>query len=249
MLQEVDLGSRRSYFIDQSTEIEELLGNDYNSTFAYNYKAKFVPFPVSLTNYLGRIESGIFTLTKYEVNSSHRYQLPGAFAWPVRTVNLKRAMMVNVLPINNSDKELFVVNLHMSAYDGDGSLRAQEMEMLKEFLNEQSSIGNYVIVGGDFNQTFPAANDIYPAKPGYYVAYPIDNDFLPSEYTFAIDITKPTCRLLNEPYDKTSSNTQYYIIDGFIVSNNIKINKVETIDHDFEYSDHNPVSLSIQLLS
>ncbi|MGI6758445.1 MAG: endonuclease/exonuclease/phosphatase family protein [Bacilli bacterium] len=249
MLQEVDLGSRRSYYIDQSKVIEQLLGSNYNSTFAYNYKAKFVPFPVSLTNYLGKVESGIFTLTRYQVNSSHRYQLPGAFAWPVRTVNLKRSMMVNVLPINNSSKELIVVNLHLSAYDGDGSLRAQEMEMLKEFLNEQASKGNYVIVGGDFNQTFPEAKDIYPAKSGYYEAYPIDDDFLPSEYSFAIDITKPTCRLLNEPYNKNSSNTQYYIIDGFIVSNNIKINNVETIDHDFQYSDHNPVSLSIQLLS
>jgi endonuclease/exonuclease/phosphatase family metal-dependent hydrolase len=248
MLQEVDLDSRRSYYIDESNEIEELLGNTYNSTFAYNYNAKFVPFPVSLTNYLGKIESGIFSLTKYQVKSSHRYQLPGAFAWPVRTVNLKRAMMVNVLPINNSSKELIVVNLHLSAYDGDGSMRAQEMKMLKEFLVEQSSKGNYVLVGGDFNQTFPAAQGIYPAKPGYYVAYPIDNDFLPSGYSFAIDTTKPSCRLLNEPYDKTSSNTQYYIIDGFIVSDNIQIKKVETVDHDFQYSDHNPVSLSIQLL-
>ena len=246
MLQEVDLGSRRSFFIDEANEIEELLGDDYNSTFAYNYK--FVPFPVSLTNYLGKVESGIFTLTKYQINSSERYQFPGAFAWPVRTVNLKRAMMVNVLPIKDSTKEFVVVNLHMSAYDGDGSLRAQEMKMLKDFLNEQTSKGNYVIVGGDFNQTFPAANGIYPAKPGYYVAYPIENDFLPSEYSFAIDTTRPSCRLLNEPYDKNSSNTQYYIIDGFIVSNNIQINSVGTIDHDFQYSDHNPVSLSITLL-
>lgn len=248
MLQEVDLGSRRSYFIDEFNAIEELLGNNYNSTFAYNFNAKFVPFPVSLTNYLGKVESGIMSLAKFQVKSSHRYQLPGAFAWPVRTVNLKRAMMVNVLPINNSDKELIVVNLHMSAYDGDGSLRAQEMKMLKEFLTEQASIGNYIIVGGDFNQTFPEANGVYPAKPGYYVAYSIDSDFLPSEYTFAIDITKPSCRLLNDPYNKTSPNTQYYIIDGFIVSSNIQINKVETIDHDFQYSDHNPVSLSIKLL-
>ena len=249
MLQEVDLGSRRSYFIDESKEIEDLLGNNYNSTFAYNYNAKFVPFPVSLKNYLGKIESGIFSLTKYQIKSSHRYQFPGAFSWPVKTVNLKRAMMVNVLPINNSSKELILVNLHMSAYDGDGSLRAQEMKMLKEFLSEQASIGNYIIVGGDFNQTFPSANGVYPAKDGYYVAYPIDNDFLPSEYTFAIDITRPSCRLLNEPYNKTSPNTQYYIIDGFIVSNNIKINNVKTINHDFLYSDHNPVFLSIQLLS
>lgn len=249
LLQEVDLNSRRSYFINEANEIQELLGDVYNSTFAYNYKAKFVPFPVSFTNFLGKVESGIMTLTKYQVKSSHRYQLPGAFAWPVRTVNLKRAMMVNVLPIKNSNKELIVVNLHLSAYDGDGSLRAQEMQMLKEFLNEQASKGNYVIVGGDFNQTFPEAKGVFPAKPGYYVAYPIDDDFLPSGYTFGIDITRPSCRFLNEPYNKTSPNTQYYIIDGFIVSNNIRINKVETIDHDFQYSDHNPVSLSIQLLS
>lgn len=248
MLQEVDLGSRRSFNINQTKEIEELLGNDYNSTFAYNYKANFVPFPVSLTNYLGKVESGIFSLTKFQVKSSERYQFPGAFAWPVRTVNLKRAMMVNVLPINNSDKELIIVNLHMSAYDGDGSLRAQEMAMLKEFIVDEEIKGNYVIVGGDFNQTFPAAKDIYPAKPGYYVAYPIDDDFLPSGFTFAIDLTKPSCRLLNEPYVKNSPNTQYYIIDGFIVSNNIEINSVATIDHDFQYSDHNPVSLSIKLL-
>lgn len=249
MLQEVDLNSRRSFYIDEAKVIHDLLGNIYNSTFAYNYKAKFVPFPVSLTNYLGKVESGIYTLTKYQVKSSHRYQLPGAFAWPVRTVNLKRSMMVNVLPINNSDKELIVVNLHLSAYDGDGSLRAQEMKMLQEFLIEQATKGNYVIVGGDFNQTFPAAKDVYPAQPGYYVAYPIDDDFLPSGYKFAIDITKPSCRLLNEPYNKNSDNTQYYIIDGFIVSNNITINKVETIDHDFQYSDHNPISLSIKLNS
>jgi len=248
MLQEVDLNSRRSYYINEVHEIETLLGNNYNSTFAYNYKANFVPFPVSFTNYLGKVESGILTLTKYQVNTSHRYQFPGAFAWPVRTVNLKRAMMVNVLPIYNSNKELIVVNLHMSAYDGDGSLRAQEMQMLKEFLIEQAEKGNYVIVGGDFNQTFPSAKDIYPAKPGYYTAYPIEDDFLPSGYSFAVDITKPTCRLLNEPYDKNSPNTQYYIIDGFIVSDNIKINFVETIDHDFQYSDHNPVILAIQLL-
>lgn len=252
LLQEVDLNSRRSYYINEYKTIKESLGNDYNSTFAYNYKAKFVPFPVSFTNYLGKVESGILTFTKYQIKSSHRYQLPGAFAWPVRTVNLKRAMMVNVLPIKNSTKELVVVNLHLSAYDGDGSLRAQEMKMLKDFLIEQTSLGNYVIVGGDFNQTFPDAKNIYRIKkPEYYVPYQIEDDFLPSGYTFAIDISKPvkpTCRLLNEPYNKTSPNTQYYIIDGFIVSNNIVINKVETIDHDFQYSDHNPVSISIKLL-
>jgi endonuclease/exonuclease/phosphatase family metal-dependent hydrolase len=248
-LQEVDLASRRSYYVNEEAEIEELLGSNYNSTFAYNYNAKFVPFPFSFTDYLGKVESGILTLSRYQVKNSSRYQFPGAFAWPIKTVNLKRAMMVNVLSINNSDKELVLVNLHMSAYDGDGSLRTQEMNMLKDFLIEQNEKGNYVVVGGDFNQTFPQAKDIYPAKQDYYIAYPIEDDFLPSQYSFKVDITEPSCRLLNQPYDISDPNTQYYIIDGFIVSSNIQVDEVKTINHEFLYSDHNPVSLFIELIA
>ena len=57
----------------------------------------------------------------------------------------------------------------------------------------------------------------------------------------------PTCRLLNEPYDPASENTQYYIIDGFILSPNVTLNTVETLDAGFVYSDHNPVLLNVTL--
>jgi endonuclease/exonuclease/phosphatase family metal-dependent hydrolase len=246
LLQEVDEDSRRSYNINQVEGISDHLGLDYGYTFAYNFKSQFVPFPVS-RDYIGRVASGIQTLTKYEVASSERHQFPGEFDWPLRIANLKRAMMVSYLPINNTTKKLVVVNLHMSAYDEDGSLRTQEMAYLKKFMLDEYELGNFVIVGGDFNQTFPEAVDLYPVKEGYYMAYPIEANFLTEQFSFQIDLTQPTNRLLNQPYDQASEATQYYLIDGFIVSDNILVERINTVNQDFIYSDHNPVVIKIKL--
>lgn len=256
LLQEVDLKSRRSYEVNQVQGILEHLGSSYSMQFAYNFKAVFVPFPISFTDYIGYVESGLSTYTNYRVEHSTRYQFPGSFSWPLRVANLKRAMMVSELDIEGSDKKLMIVNLHMSAYDGDGTLREQEMAFLKAFMEEQHELGNYVIIGGDFNQTFPEAVGIYETKPGLYEAFPIENDFLPTGFSFMIDTTTPSCRLLNQPYDENDENTQYYIIDGFILSDNISVlpydetqtvGRSMTIDLDFEYSDHHPVVINVSL--
>lgn len=255
VMQEVDVKARRSYQINEVMGITQVLGESYSTQFAYNFKALFVPFPVSLTDYLGYVESGIATYTTYRVDQATRYQFPGAFSWPLRVANLKRAMMVSRFDIEDSDKELLIVNLHMSAYDASGTLREQEMAFLKSFLEEQNELGNYVIVGGDFNQTFPEASDIYPSSDGLWEAYPIEDDFLPDGYRFEIDTTSPSCRLLNQPYDPEDELTQYYIIDGFIVSDNISSLSYDditigavTLDYDFMYSDHNPVILKFKLI-
>lgn len=255
LMQEVDVKARRSYEINEVMGITQMLGETYSTQFAYNFKALFVPFPLSLTDYLGYVESGIATYTSYHVNQSTRYQFPGSFSWPLRVANLKRAMMVSVFDIEGSTQDLIIVNLHMSAYDASGTLREQEMAFLKTFLQEQHELGNYVIVGGDFNQTFPEASDIYPVTDGLWEAYPIENDFLPEGYRFEIDTENPTCRLLNQPYDPNDELTQYYIIDGFIVSDNITSLSYDeitsgamTLDYDFMYSDHNPVVLKFKLV-
>ena len=247
LLQEVDLNSRRSYRINQFDAIGEQIGGGYNQQFAYNFKALFVPFPLSLTDYIGYVESGIATYSRFHTSEAMRYQFPGSFSWPLRVANLKRAMMVSTYPIEGSTKVLQVVNLHMSAYDGDGSLRAQEMAFLKAFMEEQNRLGNYVIIGGDFNQTFPEAEGVYVVPDEYYVAYPIEESWLPIGYQYQIDVTTPSCRLLNQPYQPSDPKTQYYIIDGFIVSPNVEIVNVQGKDLKFENSDHNPVSAVFKL--
>jgi len=257
LLQEVDLKARRSYNINQVDSIHDILGQSYSYQFSYNFKALFVPFPLSLTDYIGYVESGLTTYSNQTISSSTRYQFPGSFSWPLRVANLKRAMMVSEIPIDSSDKVLMVVNLHMSAYDGDGSLREAEMAFLKDFMVEQRELGNYVVIGGDFNQTFPDAVGIYEEIEGLYQAFPIEDDYLPAGYSFMIDTTHPSCRLLNQPYNPQSELTQYYIIDGFIVSSNIEViaysdvlneARAYTLNYDFLYSDHNPVVMRFKLI-
>ena len=73
-------------------------------------------------------------------------------------------------------------------------------------------------------------------------------ELLPEGWALAYDLSTPTCRLLNQPYDPSdTAGTQYYVIDGIIASPNVKVDSVETVDAQFENSDHNPVRLSFSL--
>ncbi len=244
ILQEVDSGSTRSYGVKETAAIADATG--LMNFYALNYKCAFVPFPWPP---LGKVSSGLFTLsTAQEVSASERIALPSPFSWPVSTANLKRCLLVTTFPLEGSDKQLVLVNLHLEAYD-DGEGKAAQTKVLTEFLREQYEAGNYVIAGGDFNQTFPGGLDFYPVinnelwTPGL-----LDESNLPGEgWQFAYDTKTPTCRLLNMPYDPSDPATQYYVIDGFIVSPNVQLNSVETIDAGFAFTDHNPVHLNVTL--
>ena len=261
LLQEVDTDSNRSYAINQYDEYQAVL--DLPSVLGYNYRCIFVPFPLSLSQMMGKVNSGIVTFSSFYIDDAKRIQLPGSFSWPMKLANLKRCVVITRLPIMNSDKELIVINVHLSAYD-DGNMRLQEMEALKEIMKSEYDKGNYVLVGGDFNQTFPQAvttsidpisgenvfDYFYELKDAsYYQAFPMESNwFSQNEFSFGVDINTPTCRLLNKPYDSVNlDNNQYYVIDGFIVSDNININSVETLDENFMNSDHNPVITEITL--
>ena len=43
--------------------------------------------------------------------------------------------------------------------------------------------------------------------------------------------------------------SQHYVIDGFILSPNVELVSVNTLDEGFTYSDHNPVKLQVKLSS
>ena len=66
-------------------------------------------------------------------------------------------------------------------------------------------------------------------------------------FSYEIDDTYPTCRLLNAPYTGIYKDSQVYVLDGFIVSDNLDIKEVKVLDHNFRYSDHQPVRLQVKL--
>ena len=244
-LQEVDRNSKRSHGIDELELIREAQSG-YCDTFANNYKVLYVPYPLPT---IGKVDSGIVTLSKYEVKDSRRLALPCPFSYPVRTANLKRCLMVDRVPIEGNDKELVLVNLHLEAYD-DGAGKAAQTQMLQEILQEEVDDGNYVIAGGDFNQAFSGVDtSAYPLiseelwQPGA-----IDTDEFGEDLSFQTDNSAPSCRSLDQPYEGADHNNfQYYLIDGFIVSSNVSVESVETQNLEFKNSDHNPILMKVKL--
>lgn len=245
ILQETDLKAKRTFDINQIEAYSETL-DDYNWYYAPNFLCKFVPYPLQAP--IASIDAGITTFTKFEVNEASRIAMPNPFSWPVRTANLKRCLLLTRMPIEDSDKELVVINFHLEAYD-DGEGKKAQTKQLLSILNEEYNKGNYVIAGGDFNQTFPDVN-IEVKETSHWVPGKLDafSEEM-NEWRYIYDDTTPTCRLLNQPYMASEELHQTYVIDGFIVSPNIEVRSIQTINEDFEYSDHNPVMMKIKLIN
>lgn len=241
LLQEVDRDSARTEGMDQYQKIAKALGT--TAAFAYNYDCPFVPIPLPP---IGQVKSGIVTVSNLETDElAERVSLPCPFSWPVRIAQIKRCLLITRLPIEGSNKEVVLVNLHLEAYD-DGEGKIAQTKLLMKVLEEEYKKGNYVIAGGDFNQSFPGVLEKYPITdkekwtPGILGA-----NTLPDGWQFAYDTSAPTCRLLDAPYTK---NNQLYVIDGFILSPNVQLQAVENQNLGFTNSDHNPVRLEIALI-
>ena len=241
LLQEVDKNSKRSYHTNQYELIKELF-TDYHYSFGKNYNVAFVPIP--LNEPMGKVESGLMTAAKYNPLSVERHSFPGNYSWPMKLFMLDRCFLVNRFGLDNG-KELLIVNTHNSAYD-DGSLRNQQMSFFKVFLQSEYKKGNYVIVGGDWNQT---PYGFAPELPSHQfdtvsLVY-VEKDYLGPEWTWAYDTKLPTNRRVATPYDKSTSLTT--VIDYYLLSPNIILDEVETLDVDFQYSDHQPIRLRVKL--
>ena len=248
LLQEIDVKSRRSFYVNQKKALSDFFA-DYDSVFAANYDAVIVPAPV--LNPLGRVKSGVFTLSKYGIQKAERFQLPGTFSWPLKTVNLKRCLLVSEIKTDVPDKNLYIINLHLSAYDVDGVLRKQEMEFLQNLALKLYNEGHWVIAGGDWNSLFPGVekNRFIPYTTSdeflEWIEY-LPADFIGKEWKWGFDSSTPTVRLLEKPYVKGENYTT--IIDGFICSPNVEIIGVKTGDLNFEVSDHHPVIAEFTLM-
>ena len=243
-LQEVDNYATRSHYVDEVSFFADS-NSDKMSSFAVNFDALFIPYPIPP---IGRVKAGVQTLSAYPVESATRLSLPVSFSWPVSTCNLKRCLNVTRIAIENSDKELVLVNLHLEAYDsGEGKIA--QTKMLKEVLQAEVDAGNYVIAGGDFNQEFSNTDtSAYPVYDGLWEPGIIDISEFGNDFIFITDSSTPTCRSLDKVYAGADKDSfQYYVIDGFIVSSNLTINSCETQSLDFVNSDHNPIVLSVTI--
>ena len=242
--QEVDVKATRSHGYNQYEHIQNTF-SDFSSSISLNFHSAFLMYPIF--NPHGKTDAGIVTLSKYNISSATRRSLPIDESFPTKFFDLDRCIQLTRLPIDSSDKELVLINVHLSAYDEGGLIRQQQLQLLNTILEEEKDKGNYVIAGGDFNHDI--ANTITKWETNRKTpdwVYVLDNTNITNGYRFVASDSTPTCRSTDAPYKK--GETYIVVIDGFICSDNIETISIENIDTDFKFSDHNPAVLNFRLI-
>lgn len=246
--QEVDTSSTRSHKINQVDMLKEAYSS-YSSVFASNFHSAYLFYPIFKPH--GTVNSGIVTLSKYKIESAVRRSFPVDDSFPWKFFDLDRCFSVSRAAMPD-DKELVLINLHMSAYDEGGKIRALQLEMLKTVMAEEYEKGGYIIVGGDFNHDIASSVGVFETqmkKPDWVAVMDTENDF-PAESGFVFATaenskTVSTCRSSDLKYVKGINYE--VVIDGFIVSDNIKIVESKNIETGYLYSDHQPVKMTFTL--
>ncbi len=245
-LQEVDENSTRTYHINE-LEFVNLLLKPYNFTYAYNYyHSPYIFYPILEPH--GTITSGLATYSKFSVESAERRSLPISESIS-KVVDLDRCYSISKVPMENG-KYLVLFNVHLSAYGSDDSVREGQTSMLFGDMKAEYDAGNYVICGGDFNHDLITEE----GQPGYSTwACPFPRSVIPEHFSLAMDLLgeenknklQMTCRDCNEPY--TRGHTNEFIVDGFIVSDNVSVLDYKNLNTGYIYSDHEPVHMKFKL--
>jgi endonuclease/exonuclease/phosphatase family metal-dependent hydrolase len=242
-LQEVDLASSRSYKVNQLEFFSNKLA-DFSYIYGVNYRVPWVPVP--LANPMGKVESGIMTFAKCKIEQAYRFDLPGKEKWPIQIFELDRCFTETRFKVETVG-ELVLINLHLSAFVEGGLIRQQQLGYLRDYLANESKKGNYIILGGDWNHNLPGSDPYYfeQSEEWPFWLQNLPADFTMEGFTWALDKDTPTVRTLARNYQPGYNFLA--VIDGFLVSNNVEIINVVTGNEGFEYSDHNPVSITFML--
>ncbi len=252
LLQEVDLRSTRSYKVEENKMIMDAF-NNYASTFALNYDSAYLMYPFLKPH--GKSKSGMSIISKYQLTEAVRRSLPIDTS-VYKLIDLDRCYTKSRIKVEDGTS-LCLYNVHLSAYTKDISIVQNQIHMLMKDIKSEYDAGNYIVCGGDFNQDLlgnsPALFGTPEIEDNW--AKPFPTELLPSGISVAYDLLTaeakgkltPTCRNADIPYNP--KNSFVTTVDGFIISDNVKLMYIKTIDNGFLYSDHNPVQMDFRLLS
>lgn len=249
LLQEVDIKADRSYGVNQLDLVKKKY-SEFTTLEAVNYDSAYLFYPI--TDPIGKSKSSIVTSSRYPIEEFTRRSLPMPTDFN-KLLDLDRCYSVSRISVADG-KTLWLYNTHLIAYGGSKEISDAQVRMLFEDMKTRIDNGDYVICGADFNHdmtqdSYARFNGEGLELPGW--AHPFPLDLIPAGIVLLQDtrtdgVLVPTTRNADKPYTGPKDAT-LAIIDGFIVSDNIKVISVENIDAQFKFSDHNPVVLRFML--
>ncbi len=249
LYQEVDVDGTRSHHLDERAyAVRAMEGFAICEVFAQNYDSPYLFYPLTAPH--GANRSGLLTLSRFEVTSAVRRQLPVESGF-MKLLDLDRCYSVSRIPTVNG-RELVLYDLHLSAYTSDGTIATEQLKLLCADMLAEYEAGNYCVAGGDFNKDLLGNSpEVFgvPASAGDTWAQPIPAGSIPEGLTLVapFDAQEPvaSCRTASEPYN--IETTFRLTVDGFLVSDNVEVVDSGVLDTGFLYSDHNPVRLDFKL--
>ena len=247
LIQEVDFNATRSYHVDERVPLAGALGGERAWTFAQNYDSPFLMYP--LTQPHGASRAGLMTFSAFPIARAERVELPIETGF-TKFLDLDRCYSKQYVPIDGG-ASLVLYNFHLSAYTSDGAIANEQLLLLLEDMQAEYDAGNACVAGGDFNKDILGDSSVYfgASDIEYTWAQPIPEGTLDG---FNVSLTAPldeanpvpSCRNADGPYHEG----QYVLtIDGFLVTDNVTVERSEVIDTGFRNSDHNPVRMEFRV--
>ena len=244
-IQELDVDSDRSRHVDQAA-LAEAAFPEASRVFAQNYDSPYLFYPIYEP--IGSSTSGIMTISRFGITSALRRSLP-IDKGVMKIIDLDRCYSVSRVDMENG-RELVLYNVHLSAYTIDESIVRGQLEMLCADMAGEYAAGNYVVCGGDFNCDLPGdSREVFGVSGDFSWAQPFNTALLPEGFSLVtpLDRNAPVPSTRNADGAYVAGESFVLTLDGFIVSDNVRVLEADAVDTGFEYSDHNPVYIKFML--
>lgn len=145
-LQEVDINSNRSHYINQAEFLVDAGAYPYSAC-AVVWEKNYVPFPFwPIKHHLGEVKTANCVLSRYPLSWHKRiiFEKPASNPFWYNWGYLDRG--AHRLDVAIGNQTLTVINLHLEAYEQKA--REKQSRFLGEWV---STIKGPIIIGGDFN--------------------------------------------------------------------------------------------------
>ena len=225
--QEIDLGSKRSFKVNQVSELAEQLSFN-QAGIAINWDKTYVPFPYwPFSAHFGRILSAQAVLSRYPITSNKRIVLDKVASKPFfyNALYLDRVAQVSEIKVNN--RSVILINVHLEAFDAP--TRRKQTEYIQKLLSEY--VDKYpVLLMGDFNSTVPPIPENPQPTVDILLKTASIKSALPPEA-----LNNP--KIATFPSDKPEVKFDYV----FYTPKNIEVIEWRIVDEVKQASDHLPV--------
>ncbi len=261
LLQEIDIESKRSAYIDQ---IQWLLDHTYFNygVYASMWQSQFIP-----SDGLGRIDMGGAILSRWKISDAERIALPlrGDQDALTQYFYLRRCIIKAKIELPNR-ADFYVLDIHASAFSTDDTKKNQ-FDCLKGEMDKIKDIqGAIFVAGGDLNEIPPGSdstnycdedrcpedepnscrdgsdftneqewlNDLYDS---YKSAVPLDNYHADNSHYFTHGVVNTDVVNNDSPWNR---KLDYLFTNGDWVADSDS-----THQSTYKLSDHAPVSAKI----